>query len=30
MSEMIMAFDLYADDYDRWFENPEGKTLFRF
>ncbi len=22
-------FELYAEDYDRWFDTPEGKVLFR-
>ena len=30
MSDVVRAFNLYADDYDRWFESPEGKTLFKF
>ncbi|MCL5421239.1 MAG: hypothetical protein M1461_02025 [Nitrospirae bacterium] len=24
-----MLFDLYANDYDRWFESPEGRVLFK-
>ena len=23
------VFNLYAEDYDRWFDTPEGKVLFR-
>ncbi|MCC6544835.1 MAG: class I SAM-dependent methyltransferase [Nitrospirae bacterium] len=28
ISDAVRAFDLYAEDYDRWFESPEGKALF--
>ncbi len=23
------AFDLYADEYDGWFDTPEGRVLFK-
>ena len=29
MSGSASAFNLYAVDYDRWFDTPEGKVLFR-
>jgi ubiquinone/menaquinone biosynthesis C-methylase UbiE len=28
MSNASETFDLYAEDYDRWFDTPEGKVLF--
>ena len=29
MTNAASIFDQYADDYDRWFDSPEGKELFR-
>jgi ubiquinone/menaquinone biosynthesis C-methylase UbiE len=29
VSDVTLAFDLHADEYDRWFESPRGKVLFR-
>jgi ubiquinone/menaquinone biosynthesis C-methylase UbiE len=29
MSRASEIFELYAEDYDRWFDTPEGKVLFR-
>ncbi len=28
MSESSSVFDPFAEDYDRWFDSPEGKVLF--
>lgn len=28
MNSNIEVFDLYAEDYDRWFNSPEGRVLF--
>ena len=28
MNNAAEAFDLYAEDYDKWFDTPEGKVLF--
>ena len=28
MKNVTEAFDLYAEDYDNWFDTPEGKVLF--
>jgi len=27
-SKTIEAFNLYAEEYERWFDSPEGKVLF--
>jgi hypothetical protein len=29
MNGIVDAFDHYAEDYDKWFDTPEGKVLFR-
>jgi ubiquinone/menaquinone biosynthesis C-methylase UbiE len=29
MSRASEIFELYAEDYDRWFDTPEGKVLFK-
>jgi ubiquinone/menaquinone biosynthesis C-methylase UbiE len=29
MKEVVEAFDQHAEDYDKWFDTPEGKALFR-
>lgn len=29
MNGIVDAFDHYSEDYDRWFDTPEGKVLFR-
>lgn len=29
MSTVAEAFNQYAEDYDRWFERPEGSVLFK-
>jgi ubiquinone/menaquinone biosynthesis C-methylase UbiE len=29
MKEVVEAFDQHAEDYDKWFDTPEGKVLFR-
>ena len=28
MNGIVDAFDHYAEDYDKWFDTPEGKVLF--
>lgn len=28
MKDIAEVFDLYAEEYDRWFDSPEGKTIF--
>ncbi|MCL4475847.1 MAG: hypothetical protein M1508_06440 [Nitrospirae bacterium] len=28
MSKASEAFDSYAEDYDKWFDSPEGRVLF--
>ena len=27
-SKVVDAFDLYAEDYDKWFDSPDGRILF--
>lgn len=29
MKDVVEAFDLFAEDYDRWFDSPEGRVLFK-
>lgn len=29
MSDTVETFNLYAEDYDRWFDSAEGKVLFK-
>ena len=29
MDSVVEAFDHYAEDYDKWFDTPEGKVLFK-
>jgi len=29
MKNVIKAFDEYAEQYDKWFDGPEGKVFFR-
>ena len=29
MKEVVEAFDQHAEDYDRWFDTPEGQVLFK-
>jgi ubiquinone/menaquinone biosynthesis C-methylase UbiE len=29
MKRVVEAFDQHAEDYDKWFDTPEGKVLFR-
>ena len=29
MKGVVEAFDQHAEEYDRWFDTPEGKVLFR-
>ena len=28
MKDVVKAFDLYAEDYDRWFDTEEGRVIF--
>ena len=29
MKDVVEAFDLFAEDYDRWFDSREGRVLFK-
>ncbi len=29
MDSVVEAFDHYAEDYEKWFDTPEGKVLFK-
>lgn len=29
MKDVVNAFDLYAEDYDRWFDTEEGRAIFK-
>ena len=29
MDSVVEAFNHYAEDYDKWFDTPEGKVLFK-
>ncbi|MCL4456448.1 MAG: class I SAM-dependent methyltransferase [Nitrospirae bacterium] len=29
MKDAVEVFDLYAEEYDRWFDSAEGKVLFK-
>ena len=29
MKNVIETFEEYAEDYDKWFDSPEGKALFK-
>jgi ubiquinone/menaquinone biosynthesis C-methylase UbiE len=29
MDSVVEVFDYYAEDYDKWFDTPEGKVLFK-